>query len=1078
MPSFRPSAHGWPFPDDYDCPAALIGLGRPVAPEFGLAGGMCWTALDRFLAGRRIARTTHAPGPEDALYAEFVLRLTNALAKDVIARASSAQRLPAEGRGRSLGHLSRSEWATARREMDAERPILLLLLRDTGPFADPTDSRFVLATRYDADADRAMVWTYDPRRPGDDAATLILDPGKGGEPFVGRLGREETVYGLLAVPYDRPAPPRLAAAFSPADERQRVGLEEDLAPVDLGSRALGLLARDTEGHLVFVRHDDEGWHRERPADRGGVGADFLFAGPPVSAGAWGGKPSAIVRGVNGHLLHLRKGSRGWTAEDLTDQPNTGLRFRIAGGPVVLSEGRHPVVAAVNGDGRLLRYSWSTVRGWSAESLSKESGADAGCRLDGPIAGVVDGSGRAHVLGRNEGGEFVHFHEEPDGRWRGARPGAARAEIRRLLLDGPPVPRRGGDGAIEVFARGVGGHLLRFRLADGGRWTGQDLTEDAAGGAPSLTLASEPCVAGDAAGRRHVLGRNADGEVVHFAGAPDGSWRAENLTTDRITIGALFRVEGQPAAVAGGRTVLLAARRGGELMLYRWHGDDWVAENLTVERGGRDGGPRIASDPVATATADAAHVLALSASGTLAHYRVEAPMAAQGAATGLGAIAAALPALSSFARGLIDRFRQPERAVGLRASPMRPAAEEAPREAGGRGDAGSAEAEAVRAGGSEAGRRERRAAAVDEPQEAGGAPADDAADTPAAAEPAAARPWGRPTSAPAPWHEEPAEDEADEAEHPPAPADPRRESPRAEPERDLLRAGSEWDGPRLMKDPEPRPADDWDLALRDVSEAHERALVDHADEVVDEEDPASARLFRASSPAGEAAGTPAATPEEGGPGRIDDADGASPRPGEATDPSGGTAPRAPSTESVPGRPLVDLSFLSDIVRAPGQDADDTAADEPIEEVAADGSAGPGGDPESPGPAARSQSPAPAPKSEPGATASPPSRSDPPPAKAGASAPQVPPPAGAAPASRPAGAATTAGAPDRPAGNGSARRSDPVPARSGGAGIAGATASASADEPVVDLEFLVTAGEYVGGAKPGDGMEGFLQFLEQG
>lgn len=1064
MPSFRPSAHGWPFPDDYDCPAALIGLGRPVAPEFGLAGGMCWSALDRFLAGRQIARTRHAPGPEDALYAEFVLRLTNALAKDVIARASSAQRLPAEGRGRSLGHLARSEWATARREMDAERPVLLLLLRDTGPFADPTDSRFVLATRYDADADRAMVWTYDPRRPGDDAATLILDPGKGGEAFVGRLGREEIVHGLLAVPYDRPAPPRLAAAVSPVDEHQRVGLEEDLAPVDLGGRALGLLARDTEGHLVFVRHDEEGWHRERPADRGGVGADFLFAGPPVSAGVWGGKPSAVVRGVNGHLLHLRKGSRGWTAEDLTDQPNTGLRFRIAGGPVVLSEGRHPVVAAVNGDGRLLRYSWSTVRGWSAENLSKESGADAGCRLDGPIAGAVDGSGGAHVLGRNQEGEFVHFREEPDGRWRGARPGAARTEIRRLLLDGPPVPGRGGDGAIEVFARGVGGHLLRFRLAEGGRWTGQDLTEDAAGGAPSLTLASEPCVAGDAAGRRHVLGRNADGEVVHFAGAPDGSWRAENLTTDRITIGSLFRVEGQPAAVAGGRTVLLAARRGGELVLYRWHGDDWVAENLTVERGGRDDGPRIASDPVATATADAAHVLALSASGTLAHYRVEVPMAAQGAAAGLGGIAAALPALFSFARGLIDRFRKPERPVGLRASPARPAAAEAPREAEGRGDAGSAEAEAVRAVGADSGRRKRRADAVKEPEGSGdvparhvdGAPGDDAADTPAAAAAPAERPWGRPTSAPAPWHEELAEDQADEAEQPPAPAAPRREAPRAEFERDLLRGGSEWDGPRLVKDPSPRPADDWDLALRDVSEAHERALVDHADEVVDEEDPASARIFRASSPAGGSdESAPAATPEEGGPGRAGGAgDGTSPPPTEPADPLAGAAPRAPSTESVPGRPLVDLSFLSDIVRAPGQDADDTAAGEPIEEIAPAGSPGPGGDPEFTGPAARSEAPAPAAKPEPRATASPPSRSEPPPAKAGASAPQVATPADAARPARPAGAAATAGAaPGRTAGNGTG-------------------------DPVVDLEFLVTAGEYVGGGSASDGMEGFLQFLEQG
>lgn len=1068
MPSFRPSAHGWPFPDDYDCPSALIGLGRPVAPEFGLAGGMCWTALDRFMAGRRIARTMRAPGAEDALYAEFVLRLTNALAKDVIARAGAAQRLPAAGRGRSLGRLSRSEWATARREMDAERPVLLLLLRDTGPFSDPTDSRFVLATRYDADADRAMVWTYDPRRPGDDAATLMLDPGKGGEPFVGRLGREETVRGLLAVPYDRPVPPALVAAVSPGEERQRVGLEEDLAPVDLGSRALGLLARDTEGHLVFVRHDEDGWHRERPADRGGVGADFLFAGAPVSAGVWGGKPSAVVRGINGHVLHLRKGSRGWGAEDLTDQPNTGLRFRIAGDPVVLSEGRHPVVAAVNADGRLLRYAWSTVRGWSAENLSKESGADPGCKLDGRIAGVLDGSGRAHVLGRNAEGELVHFHEEADGRWRGARPGAARSEIRRLLLDGPPVPWRAEDGALEVFARGVGGHLLRFRLAEGGRWTGQDLTEDAAGGAPALTLASEPCVAGEAAGLRHVLGRNAGGEVVHFAGAPGGSWRAENLTTDRITIGSHFRVEGRPAAVAAGRNVLFAARRGAELVLYRWHGERWTAENLTVERGGRDDGPRVASDPVAAATADAAHVVALTASGTLAHYRVEVPMAAQGAAAGLGAIAEALPALIGFVRGLIDRFRKPAKPVGQRASPAGSAAQA---ETPGDGTAAPPDREAAADPGALDGERRVAvggdAAAAKQALDAGAAPA---ARRPEAEtqEPAAERAWGRPTSAPAPWHEGTGE-AGDGAADAAAPTGPRRESPRAEPERDLLREGSEWNGPRLVPEPTPPAGDDWDLALRDVSEAHERALVDHADEVVDEEDSASARIFRSDPSEAEADdGAPGAVPGEGGSRPIEAGDGAAngPRQAEPDRPPAAAA-RASSTESVPGRPLVDLSFLSDIVRGSGQEADDTAADEPAEWTAAPEAAGAAATPGSPASAAKPEPPVAAPKPDPSAHEGRPE----PPSPAAKSVPGKAAPPRAAPA--PAGPA------GRPGGNGADRRqptTSPAEPRRGAS--AGPGDPKAAGEPVVDLEFLVTVGEYVGGGQPGEGMEGFLQFLDQG
>ena len=992
MPSFRPSVHGWPFADEYDCPAALIGLGRPVAPEFGLAGGMCWAALDRFHADRRIPRTVRAPGPEDATYAEFVLRLTNVLAKDVIGRAASAQRLPATGRGRSLAQVSRAEWAVARRELDAGRPVLLFLLQDTGPFADPTEGRFVLATRYDADPARAMVWTYDPRRPGDDAATLILDPGKGGEAFAGRVGREEVVHGLIAVPYDRPVPPAIVATVSPKDERQRVGFEEDLAAFDPGGSGLGLLIRDTDAHLVCVRHDEGGWSRNRPADQGDVGADFRFEGRPVPAGVSGGKPSAVALGVNGHLLHLRQTSRAWAAEDLTDQPNTGLRFRIAGEPVVVAEGRHPVVVAVNGDGRLIRYAWTTVRGWAADNLSKESGADPGCRLEGPICGVRDGSGMAHVLGRNADGELVHFREEPDGRWRAVRPGAARAEIRRLLLDGPPVARLSEDGSIEVFARGVGDHLLRFRLPAGGRWTGQDLTEDAGGGSPSLTIASRPCLAGSAAGRKHVLGRNADGDVVHYFGAADGTWSAENLTTDRITIGAQFRVEGQPSAAAAGSTVLLAGRRGAELVLYRWHGRDWRAENLTVERGVKDDGPRIASDPIIARGAQAAHVVALSPGGTVVHYRVDVPMGGGAAARGIPSIGGIIDTAMAYVRGLLDRFRKPRKAVGLRASPIsRPEPETE-----------DDEVEVVDTAATAALMADRLAQTGLDAGDDGGVDFEPDGATAAGTEADVARhgdkPWGHQSSAAAPWHEEHGDETVAPSERGEGAEPARGASTTGPPERDLLRDGSSWPGPQLMPDAdaasvEPAAAeDDWDVALRDVAGAHERALIEEpAEEVVDEEDHASARIFLDPGEAAIAAGdavTSAAPPAEAE---------AVPEAPPATAPEA----RGSRTESVPGRPLVDLSFLSDIVRPDEADA---------------------------GPVHTGTSS---------------------PANGGAAAPSATAPARPAAAQAAAPPGGPSGSPTTPPG-----------------------------EPVVDLDFLASAGEYLGGGGSSPDLGSFLEFLEKG
>jgi hypothetical protein len=1037
MPSFRPSVHGWPFPDEYDCPAALIGLGRPVAPEFGLAGGMCWAALDRFHADRRIPRTVRAPGPEDATYAEFVLRLTNVLAKDVIGRAASAQRLPATGRGRSLGRVSRAEWAVARRELDAGRPVLLYLLQDAGPFADPTEGRFVLATRYDADPARAMVWTYDPRRPGDDAATLILDPGKGGEPFSGRVGREEIVHGLIAVPYDRPAPPAIVATASPKDERQRVGFEEDLAAFDPGGSGLGLLVRDTDAHLVCVRHDQNGWSRNRPADQGDVGADFRFEGRPVLAGVSGGKPSAVALGVNGHLLHLRQSSRAWVAEDLTDQPNTGLRFRIAGEPVVLSEGRRPVVVAVNGDGRLIRYAWTTVRGWAADNVSKESGADPGCRLEGPICGVRDGSGMAHVLGRNAEGELVHFREEPDGRWRAVRPGAARAEIRRLLLDGPPVARLAEDGSIEVFARGVGDHLLRFRLPAGGRWTGQDLTEDAGGGSPSLTIASRPCLAGSAAGRRHVLGRNADGDVVHYFGATDGTWSAENLTTDRITIGARFRVEGQPSAAAAGSTVLLAGRRGAELVLYRWHGRDWRAENLTVERGVKDDGPRIASDPIIARGTQAAHIVALSGGGTVVHYRVDVPMGGGVAAPGIPSIGGVVENAMAYVRGLLDRFRKPRKAVGLRASPVSPTPpEQQPDD----------EPEVPDRAATAALMAERLAQTGPAPGDEGSADpeADGLAVGVGVSEPDGARPadkpWGHHSSAAAPWHEDEGEP-ADRSGSPDDAESPRGTSTTGPPERDLLREGSGWSGPQLMPDADAAPVspgsaeDDWDVALRDVAGAHERALIEEpAEEVVDDEDRAGARIFLEP---GEFASGAGDVTDSGAP--VADRETASEEPLAAPPEARGSR-----TEPVPGRPLVDLSFLSDIVRP------DDAQAGPAQPAATTAENG--------GMAAATEDPLPPAIARPLA--------------AGAERDEVSPEADArsgavaAPATA-AGATATATAPPAPTASAAAQ-----------GGGSGAASPAGGGEPVVDLDFLASAGEYLGGGGASADLGSFLEFLEKG
>ena len=161
----------------------------------------------------------------------------------------------------------------------------------------------------------------------------------------------------------------------------------------------------------------------------------------------------------------------------------------------------------------------------------------------------------------------------------------------------------------------------------------------------------------------------------------------------------------------------------------------------------------------------------------------------------------------------------------------------------------------------------------------------------------------------------------------------------------------------------------------------------------------------------------------------------------------SAPREPATDSVPGRPLVDLSFLSDIV--PAAESGGTTS--------ADGGA--------PVPAEATRTTAPAPTDASGPTGAP------------ATATAEPEPAVAPPsASEPSPAAHS---------NGHQSSSVPSPptaaavASAGGAASRGQpTTTGPAAEPVVDFDFLANAGEYVGGGEREAGMKEFLQFLAQG
>src|SRR5688500_8240834 len=118
---FLPSRDGFPFRNDFDYPASRLGRAAPLAAGFGLAGGMCLAALDRWQAGRPLPVPPASPAPGDVLYEELARRQVELLNHGAWDRILEWQRRPGVGGvfgERGVGELTRAEWARARRSLD------------------------------------------------------------------------------------------------------------------------------------------------------------------------------------------------------------------------------------------------------------------------------------------------------------------------------------------------------------------------------------------------------------------------------------------------------------------------------------------------------------------------------------------------------------------------------------------------------------------------------------------------------------------------------------------------------------------------------------------------------------------------------------------------------------------------------------------------------------------------------------------------------------------------------------------------------------------------------------------------
>lgn len=155
-----------------------------LSPGYGLCGGMCFVALDHYMAGLPLPRGQNAddhPAPVSHLRTAIWERQLDSLVSDAsrfLAWLVTLNYIPSAwplqgGAAWLLAH-SMEEWRRLKASVDVGRPVPIGLVRDT---KHVYDNHQVLATGYDqADGTHGTIYLYDPNCP-DQESTIRVEFG-------------------------------------------------------------------------------------------------------------------------------------------------------------------------------------------------------------------------------------------------------------------------------------------------------------------------------------------------------------------------------------------------------------------------------------------------------------------------------------------------------------------------------------------------------------------------------------------------------------------------------------------------------------------------------------------------------------------------------------------------------------------------------------------------------------------------------------------------------------------------------------------------------------------------------------
>lgn len=207
---FSPALHGFHFRNRFDLltPVHLPGgaLFDPGEMIIGLCGGMCYLALDYYLAGKRPPSMHDADALPPRLLQALQRRQRESNSLAVLRKLFSWIMKPD-------GDVSRltawREFPRLRQRLDSGQPAVLLLVHTRG-LQNPTLNHQVLALGYAYDplSRQAEVHIYDPNLPGQ-ANTLTVNLATASRDWDLRDYHGEPLRGFFLQAYRRQAPPEL-----------------------------------------------------------------------------------------------------------------------------------------------------------------------------------------------------------------------------------------------------------------------------------------------------------------------------------------------------------------------------------------------------------------------------------------------------------------------------------------------------------------------------------------------------------------------------------------------------------------------------------------------------------------------------------------------------------------------------------------------------------------------------------------------------------------------------------------------------------------------------------------------------